>query len=130
MYYPNQIVYDLDLKVPVRIGSDIWDPASYPKRSTHFIRHTGKFTREHEFYEIYSPKTIEEAERLLLRNRITPAPIYEDHCWKCCNWVSNCAHFKTCSEWATSLEINRRLDNVQDQETPLRSNPTPHPKGG
>ena len=94
MYLPGQIVYDLDKKQPVQIGDDVWDVSSYPERHTHFI----KGTDEMKMYEIAFPSTIEEAQDLLGKNLITPAPCSPSHCWKCGNWKSNCKAFAKCSE--------------------------------
>lgn len=106
MYHPGQIVYDLDKKCPCRIGEDIWDRESYPKRSVHFIRHAAIPDHLDGYaygkMEIASPETIEEATILLDRGIIQPAPCTPTHCWKCRNWKTNCAKFKTCSEWEQS----------------------------
>ena len=81
MYYPNQVVWSFDLKAPVQIGDDVWDTAAYPKgRTTHFMDGKG---------EAACPKSIEEANILLQRNRITPAPVSESHCWSCHTWLSH-----------------------------------------
>lgn len=109
MYGPGQIVYDLNKKEPARIGDNVWDKASYPARSTHFIKEAfpepkmipnqapgGLF---YTAYEIACPKTLEEARDLLEKGIIQPAPARtSDHCWKCQNWKSNCKSFKKCSE--------------------------------
>jgi hypothetical protein len=98
MYLPDQIVYDLEKKRPVRIGSNVWDRRSYPARSTHFIKNTGDFTRDTTSYALAVPKTIKEATELLRKNLIVPAAIPPTHCWKCRNWLRNCTGFKKCSE--------------------------------
>ena len=114
MYGPNQIIFDLDLKKPVRIGHNVWDPDSYPKRHTHFIKSSSELTGKRapgglflEFVELACPRSIEEAEDLLAKGIIVPAPCSPDHCWKCGNWKSNCAEFKTCDEWGNSKKDQR-----------------------
>lgn len=101
MYYPNQIVYDKDAKKPFKIGDDVWDKDSYPKRHIHFIKSV-----DHKF-ETALPVTIEEAEDLLAKGIIQPAPQSDTHCWKCGNWKNNCGAFKKCSEheaWLSSTK--------------------------
>jgi len=95
MYYNGQIVWDLDAKKPVQVGGGdtdwAWD--NLPPRTTHFLHRVG------HRYEIALPATLEEAEDLLAKNLITPAPTPPTHCWKCLNWLSNCGHRTSkCSE--------------------------------
>lgn len=107
MYLPGQIVYDLDKKCPVQIGGNVWNKASYPTRSTHFIQKTPMRSIDDprfDEYEIAHPDTLDAAQQLLDRGLISPAPCPPSHCWKCRNWKTNCARFKTCSEWGTSYD--------------------------
>lgn len=103
MYLPGQIVHDLDKNKPVCIGGDVWDTGTYPKRSTHYIKHSGLWNKGGDYYVLATPHSIEEATELLAKRLIIPAGHNgESHCWKCQNWYSNCGSFKTCSEWETS----------------------------
>lgn len=111
MYGPGQIVYDLDKRCPFRIGDDVWDVASYPKRHTHFIKGTNYMNSEKApgglFYgshEIACPKTLKEARELMRQGRIFPAPCRPDHCWDCGNWKTNCRAFKTCKQSSKALD--------------------------
>jgi len=96
MYYPNQIVYDLDAKTPVKIGDDVWDKASYVLRSTHFLKSgrddlNGETYRRGQDYVVACPASIEDALDLLDKGLIFPAPAPESHCWFCRNWKQNCS---------------------------------------
>lgn len=73
MYAPGQVIYDLDKKEPVKLV-DNWDAASYPHRSTHFIKPTGRYWQEITEYTVASPRSVEEARTLLAQDRIVPAP--------------------------------------------------------
>jgi len=106
MFGSNQVVFDLDLKVPVVVG-DPWDAAGARKRLTDFIKEykmlAEKSTDTHHWltaYVIFCPETVEEATLLLERNLIAVAPCGPDHCWKCQNWLSN--HNKDGSCWERS----------------------------
>lgn len=46
--------------------------------------------RQEREYSVALPKTVEEAEELLLKGLITPAPIPHTHHWRCRKWKSNC----------------------------------------
>ena len=103
MYYNGQIVYDIDTKRPVKVGSGdsdwAWD--NVPKNTTHFLRVNPKHTllpdsptssglpstlninglhyRYTEYnleqvYEVALPKSVEEAARLMEEGLIFPAP--------------------------------------------------------
>ena len=103
MYHNGQIVYDLDTKRPVKVGSGdsdwAWD--NIPKNTTHFLRvnpkHTAipspptssgmpamlningmhyRYTNYYleQAYEIALPKDVEEAEQLMNEGVIFPAP--------------------------------------------------------
>lgn len=91
MFLPGQIVWDLDAKMPMKCD-DPWNPDMLRHRLTHFIKHVevknilkGLWLT----YELALPKTIEEAQDLMHKNIITPAPLPPTHFWKCRNWVSN-----------------------------------------
>ena len=105
MYLPGQIVYDKDAKAPARIPDDVWDIGLYPKRSTNFIKDGGYKIGVGKIVEIAMPKTIEEAQDLLDRGVIVPAPIANTHCWRCGNWWSNHTPLYWCKE--TSNETPR-----------------------
>ena len=83
MYLPGQVIYDLDKKVPVTI-EDVWDIEQYPKRHTHFIKNVGTWDKAKnlEHYRIATPKTIKEAEELLVKNLIAPSPEPPKDAWK------------------------------------------------
>lgn len=103
MYLPGQIIYDLSTQQPFQMSGDVWDTAAYPKRHTHFIKHSGKWNKEGDLYKVFTPKSLEEARDLLAKGIIGPGLANTTtHCWKCHNWYSNCASFKKCSEWETS----------------------------
>ena len=91
MYFPKQIVWDRDKKIPFQIPEDVWDIDSYPKRHTHFIK------ADDSNYIIATPKTIEEAVYLLDCGIISPAPTPDTHCWRCNNWLTNCV-LSDCTE--------------------------------
>jgi hypothetical protein len=75
MYYSGQVVWSIDNKKAVQIGDDVWNEKSYPIGKTiHFINGAGK---------IICPATIKEANLLLERRRIVPAPLSDDQCWSC-----------------------------------------------
>lgn len=88
MYLPRQIVFDLDLRVPVRIPDNVWDSRRMPKRSTHFIKGIDSG------YALALPETLVEARRDLARGVIEPAPIHPARCWRCHNWFENCKAFQ------------------------------------
>jgi hypothetical protein len=78
MYLPNQIVWSDKKKKPIKI-SDIWSPKEI-SNTRHFIDGNS---------EIATPSSIEEANLLLERNRIAPAPLPTSHCWSCKDWLSH-----------------------------------------
>ena len=73
MYATGQIIYDLEAKIPVKMG-DVWDEESYPNKHTHFIKATGRFWKGISEYTVYCPKSVAEAEKLLAQNKIAVAP--------------------------------------------------------
>ena len=104
MYRNGQIVYNIDTKRPVKVGSGdsdwAWD--NIPKNTTHFLRVNPKHTvipspptssgmpamlningMHYQYtdyyleqaYEIALPKDIEEAELLMSHGVIFPAPV-------------------------------------------------------
>jgi len=78
MFHDNQIVFDVFSQQPVKAYS----PGAW--RATHFIHENGK-----RGYELFLPKSVEEAKQLLAEGRIAPAPLPYSHCTKCFNWMSN-----------------------------------------
>lgn len=104
MYLPGQIIHDIELNKPVRLGDDVWDKDSYPKgRTTHYIKHSGRWDRGGDYYILATPTSIEEAADLLAKRLIIPAGHNATtHCWSCQNWYSNCGSFKKCSQWEAS----------------------------
>lgn len=93
MYLPGQVVWSWDTMEPVVI-EDIWDPAGYPKRHTHFIISTGHWFKEQETVKLFVPRSIEHAKTLLSVGIIAPAPgPIHTHCWRCGNWFNNCKAF-------------------------------------
>lgn len=108
MYGPGQIIHDIDNNRPYEMGDDVWDKDSYPKgRTTHYIKHSGKWDKGGDYYVLATPASVDEATELLAKRLIIPAGHNATtHCWKCQNWYSNCGAFKKCSEWATSKAIS------------------------
>ena len=106
MYLPGQIIWDLDKKVPVCIGDNVWDIKAYPKRNACFIAAWPEMTSKKDdsglflkYVRILIPKSVVEAEELLSKNIIVPSPCdTSTHCWKCGNWNDNCKSFGRCSE--------------------------------
>jgi hypothetical protein len=92
MYLPGQIIWSLTDKKPVVIGDNVWDLDSYPSGpTTHFIIHTGEWSKAGDVVKLYVPRTIEQAEALSSVGIITPAPfMIQTHCWRCRNWKTNC----------------------------------------
>jgi hypothetical protein len=84
MYYSEQIIYDLDKKEPYQLpkSGTVFAWEGMPKRHTHFIREVA------HGYQIFTPKTLAEANDLLMKGYIQPAPIPQSHCWKCMGWES------------------------------------------
>ena len=56
--------------------------------NNHSYRYTD-YKRE-ERHALATPSSIEEAQDLLMKGLITPAPIPHTHHWRCRNWKSNC----------------------------------------
>jgi hypothetical protein len=95
MYYPGQIVHDLEHNRPFQIG-DIWSPTGYPRRHTHYVKWARDGLRAEQVdghwtmhVVCFLPASIKEAEELLYKGIIVPAPKPPDHYWLCGNWLSN-----------------------------------------
>lgn len=76
MYAPGQIVYGLESLKPVQIGEDIWDNASYPEKTIHFVPCVKNIPRE--FGSSYGsrwsfcPSSTEKASEALALGLIKP----------------------------------------------------------
>lgn len=96
MFGPNQIVYDRELKKPVKAHST-------NNAATHFIEVEGD-----SGYKVAHPNSCADAQLLLDRGVIAPAPCPPSHCWRCGNWKSNCASMATLRRGERFIECPER----------------------
>lgn len=84
MYEPGQVIFSFDTMQPVKLEGSLWDESVYPKRHTHFIRSTGVYVVVDKYeqkcvkgiiVEAFCPQSVEEANELLRKGTISPAPL-------------------------------------------------------
>ena len=98
MYLPGQIIHSFDSGEPICIGDNVWKVEAYPTRHTHYIceakRKKSVLDQPCPGYEVFTPKSVEQAKTLLSVGIIAPAPAaISTHCWRCGNWHDNCRAF-------------------------------------
>ena len=75
MYCPGQIVFGLESLVPVQIGDDVWNEASYPEKTTNFACGNSRSDADSEYGVRGSgragaslcPHSLDKAKEALLR---------------------------------------------------------------